>query len=1454
MSRVVKLGLLLLFWLGALFLFGAGLLLGSAGGTRLLLQEIRDLSGGRFRYQSVQGKLLDRLVLQGMHLAIGGRNNSVQRLTLSWHPGALLQGRLDIVDLTLSGARLDLPPGEEEAASPSLQAPHIPLDLRLTHLLVEDLELKLGHAAPLRVERLLVRAELAEGRLGVRLLELEAEGTRLRVQGSGNLLPPYPVQASLDWRWEPPAGAELAGRLELEGDAQRLAIRNRSTDELPLELEAVAHSLLQEPRWEARLEWPEFPVPDWIGVPGLVLTPGGLRSSGTAQAYKLKVIAGHRGAGLPAASWSLAGSGDSTGLVIAALSGELLQGRLEGSGRVDWTPEPAARLALDFSGLSPAALAARLPPRLDGRAQLSARLSGKTLQIHTLALDLEPAGPHLELTGRLATEGLDLDASLSWRDLSWPLPPAQARVISPSGSLELVGRPDAYRARLQSSLHTPELGPTRWRLQATGDTRRLRIEQLAGELLDGTLEGGGELGWVPRPKADLTLEGRDIRPGPLIPDWPAGASAGLSGRLIWEDRRLRIPEMVVRLAPGDTLLSLEGEAGLEPDPLDSPFQACIRWQDLRWPPAPAAALVRSDRGEANLEGKLASYRVALDAGLVGPGLPAGRWRLEAEGTPSALQPVSLNGELLNGQVEARGTLAWSPLPRWDLSLDISGLDPAGLLPDWPGDLHGCLDTDGTLSPSAGLAGRIQVRRLEGNLKHLPLNLSGSARVRGGDYWLEGVILTSGANRLDLAGGLRDGRLALDWKAEVPQLASLLATATGVLEGQGQIRGSPDKPLFQAQIGGRELALEAYRLERLEARLKLGLETDGPLELALQARGPSGTGPWPLDSLALSAHGTLDQHALDVDLETPGGTLAARLEGAMGLDEALWRGRLQRLEGKTREAGHWHLKRAADLELGARRARLDGLCLLQSGGASRLCADGTWGADRGTSLKARLEGLPLALLEPAVSGTLSADLRSARAPDGTLEVSTRVSLAPGLIRVPVGDLQRSFPHRGGELSLDVDATGLRAELALRPLQHGLVGASLELPGLRRPTLPDGQPIAGKLQLDLPDLAPLQAFVPQLANTSGRLAGDLRLSGSLPLPRFQGSAGLKEASTDLPLAGLALRDIGLELASDPQRPQRLVLSGGVSSGQGRLTLSGSGDLETGHAELHLQGRDVQVVNTPDARAVAAPDLTLVWNGQVMALRGRVLLPHADITPQLGLGGASDRGADASGVAVTPSRDVVVVRPQRDGGATPAPAPPPLPLDSDLELLLGDEVRIDSLGFKSRVGGRLRLINRPGQRDRVPRARGALNILDGTFRSFGQDLEIEWGRIAFDGQPVTEPELDIRAVRWIQGDERIQAAGLHISGSLEHSRLELFSRPQIDEESIQAYLLTGRGPDSAERTLNLGTQLSSDLYVGYGINLLEGTHEFNLRYDILRHFGLETDVGEADKSISFSYILER
>ena len=157
-------------------------------------------------------------------------------------------------------------------------------------------------------------------------------------------------------------------------------------------------------------------------------------------------------------------------------------------------------------------------------------------------------------------------------------------------------------------------------------------------------------------------------------------------------------------------------------------------------------------------------------------------------------------------------------------------------------------------------------------------------------------------------------------------------------------------------------------------------------------------------------------------------------------------------------------------------------------------------------------------------------------------------------------------------------------------------------------------------------------------------------------------------------------------------------------------------------------------------------------------------------------------------------------------------------------------------------------------IPTGRGAISLEDGTFRSFGQDLDIETGQLIFAAVPVTEPEVYLSAVRWIDNDPEVTAAGVLVTGPVTAPNLELFSRPQLESSAIQSYLLTGSASGGGDSVLRFGTYLTERFYVGYGYNLLEETSEFDALFSIMPRFGVGADVGEADSNFNLTFSYER
>jgi len=344
--------------------------------------------------------------------------------------------------------------------------------------------------------------------------------------------------------------------------------------------------------------------------------------------------------------------------------------------------------------------------------------------------------------------------------------------------------------------------------------------------------------------------------------------------------------------------------------------------------------------------------------------------------------------------------------------------------------------------------------------------------------------------------------------------------------------------------------------------------------------------------------------------------------------------------------------------------------------------------------------------------------------------------------------------------------------------------------------------------------------------------------------------------------------------------LTLNGSALLGTGKATLDGRIDLAdfpAWKARLHLTGTDLTVMRLPNASVQASPDLTLNLAPKLNQVTGRV-----EVTQAL-----FDVGGFGAG-AVRRSSDVRVLGDE--------PVEPASALEADVLLVLGDAVRIEGLGFKGRVSGQVRVLDHPGQA--TPVAQGELSLVDSRYRAYGQDLTIEQGRLLFANSPLSNPGLDIRAVRRVTENDVV--VGLHITGQARTPRIALFSQPSLPQSEMLSYLVTGRSSKSGggastqmmlqvaqaaglmaasdlaessvardlgldemafetalgtnELSLVLGKYLAPRLYLRYVQGLGNGVQDLVLTYDWTRAIQIRVQTGTLSSGLDVFYRFER
>ncbi len=435
------------------------------------------------------------------------------------------------------------------------------------------------------------------------------------------------------------------------------------------------------------------------------------------------------------------------------------------------------------------------------------------------------------------------------------------------------------------------------------------------------------------------------------------------------------------------------------------------------------------------------------------------------------------------------------------------------------------------------------------------------------------------------------------------------------------------------------------------------------------------------------------------------------------------------------------------------------------------------------------------------------------------------------------------------------------------------ASLELPEARLLTLePERQPIQAELVINFEELGLLQHRIPEIDAVTGEFTVEMKVTGTLAQLQINAHTTIDQASFTIPRLGLQIDQVSLQGDTDPQGRFDFKLS--AHSGDGNLLIEGTSELDPKRgwpSYFVIKGDNFEVSKTPEAAVTASPDLTMTVESNTIAIEGDLLLPYAKLHPK-----------DIS-TANRVSRDSVIIGSEK-------PEEERWLVSTRVNLMLGERVTFYGFGFEGRLGGHLRVEDRPGE---ASTGTGEITINDGRYRAYGQRLDINNGRILFTGGRLDNPGLDVRAKREVNNI----TVGLRVRGRLQQPEVELFSDPAMDQTDMLSYLLLGRPFESAsgtegeemsqaalalglaggdilarqlgdrfgfdqvsiesndedEASLVVGRYLSPKMFVSYGVGLVDSINSLNLRYQLADRWHMEAESGEY-QGIDLFFTIER
>jgi translocation and assembly module TamB len=946
-----------------------------------------------------------------------------------------------------------------------------------------------------------------------------------------------------------------------------------------------------------------------------------------------------------------------------------------------------------------------------------------------------------------------------------------------------------------------------------------------------------------------------------------------------------LDKLLLRPFASSGRLRVRGRADASAEPLRAELHA--EWGEIVIPETLAGQVLRT-RGRVDAAGSLDDWR-ATGAVDVGPGRTLAATAFQARGTHERIVLDRLDVEQASGRLAARGVVQLAPRVAWDLNAEARSFDPGEFAAAWRGDLDLDVSTNGTLG-EAGPEGRVALRRLEGRLRGRPLqgraDLAFAAPLQvSGTAWLR-----SGTSRVALeaeAGERLDARATF----AVDELDDFVPGAAGAFDGDVRATGRWPEVAVVGRVDGRGLRVAGASVGAVRADVNVTNPTAPSGRARLVARDVAASG---LQFATVTFEGSGRPEAHRATLVADGERLALGLgvQGALDGERAAeagpaWRGRLERLDVRAPGIADYSLEEPARVAYVGGALELSRSCLTD--GPARVCAAAETRPDGTLAAQYAISRLPLGLANAVLAGRLPGELRGELAGEGDVRRDAAgrwfgaANLASAEATFSFAD-DAALPVAGERLVLYrnlrvvANLRGTAAEARVT----GAIGrdGALDVEGAVDGLDAAAARVRATLRAELPTLAPLAPFVPQVDALDGRVSARASVTGTTLAPRVAGELRAERLTAEVPLLGLTLREGTVAVNAPASGPVSLAAS--VRSGDGTLNLRGAATRE-GAVEATVTGDNVLAADIPAARVIAAPDLRVERDAERLVLTGRVTIPTATIDVQrLPQAGPQRR-----------SPDVVVVNEPARAEEAPGEGPP---LYARVEVVLGDDVTLGGFGLESTLDGRLVVVERPGRR---PTGSGEIRIA-GRYKAYGQDLRIASGRVLYAGTPLDNPRLEIRAVRELENDLQ---AGLLIRGTARNPEVSVFSDPSLGETDAHAYLVTGRplkaigaggtgeegelmqkaaqslgtaaggllakrlgqrlgidevgisdDEDIGGAAFTVGEYLSPRLYLGYGIGLFDPGQVITLRYALRENLSVEAVRGDETMRAGVEYRVER
>ena len=756
--------------------------------------------------------------------------------------------------------------------------------------------------------------------------------------------------------------------------------------------------------------------------------------------------------------------------------------------------------------------------------------------------------------------------------------------------------------------------------------------------------------------------------------------------------------------------------------------------------------------------------------------------------------------------------------------------------------------------------------LTGSLSSRPLSLKGSVFLSNETLLnIPDLLLNYGDNRIAAKGILGD-KSNLDLDINAPSLRGLWQDLAGSVVGKAQILGKLTAPTINTDLTAQGLHFQGLDLSKAVIKGNVVSEPQVKGELNVKAENFRYGDSIKLHNIDLNASGDEKHHTLN--LKSKGEPVAADLQITGNFDRTSqqWKGNLSQVSLNS-PIGDFKVNQNVPVTYDNKKiqATIGSHCWINQD--LDLCFPQQFTAGKNGEVPFELKRINLDLVnrlmgQDTLKGQLQSRGKVAWFTDKPLQLN--VAVEGNNIGVAQKLDYRTFKLDIPKLSVnaDIQNNNLTLKSDINVQNQGRIGTDLKINDLSK-----ARQLGGTFTIEGLRLSLANQLFSSGESMDGEVVSRLSFGGNLEKPLLNGNFDIRNVKTKLKSLPFDVTDGQVAIRFNGTSS---TLNGHVQTPDSKLNINGQANwanIDNWTAEVRAQADNFKVDIPSMAKLKVSPNVVVKASPKLLDLSGNVDIPWARIAIE-SLPDNAEPVSEDEVILNGPRKSEEELINRQFASETKSG----MQIQSDLKIKIGDDVHLNAYGLKTNLDGLLSVKQDKGKLGLF----GQINLKNGRYASFGQDLLIRKGQISFSGLP-SQPMLNIEAIRNPEAmEDNKVTAGVKVIGMASSPQVTIFSDPAKSQDQALSYLLTGRSLENSGEAgssgsvgaallglglaksgkvvggigeafgiqdLNLGTagvgdsskvQVSGNigkrLQVKYGVGLFDGLAEVTLRYRLM------------------------